>query len=548
VVRPRLLILALLAASCDGSPDLVAPPPAEPAPPADLVELDPARVLTRASLDARGVRPTIAELDRLEADPAALDALVAEFLADPRFGDRVADLFSEVYLTRTESYVVRFDSFGLDDLPMSEILASVGSEPLRILAEVAAEDLPITELVTADWTMADEVLAQIYPLDYPAGETGWQRAHYTDSRPAAGILATNGMWWRYQSTDSNANRGRANVTSRILLCHDYLTRPIEFDRNVDLLDEAALTDALRNNPGCVNCHASLDPLAAYFFGFSYYEISGNEIASYHPARERNWTDALGTPPAYYGAPGDDLADLGRQIAGDARFPQCMVEHVTELLLRRDVELLDTARLTEHREALLQGGMKLRPLFDSVMRSPEYRAANAPTGAEVPLKLVTPSLLASQIRDLTGFDWASLEGYDLLQSDANGFLSLAGGADGVYATRNARSPNSTLLLVQERLAEAAADYVVGSDAADRANARLFTEIDFTETPEAGREAMVAQIQRLHLRLFGTRVAADGPEVEANLELWSDVYAVDADIPRTWAGLLSALLRDPDFLLY
>ncbi|MEZ4236910.1 MAG: hypothetical protein R3F59_12305 [Myxococcota bacterium] len=538
-----IVALSLLSA-CDQPSEA----PAAEAPAGEAVPMDAARLLTRASLDVRGVRPTLAELDRVEADPDAVDAMITEFVDDPRFGDRVADLFSEVYLTRTESYQVRLDGFGLDDVSPADILGSVGDEPLQMLAEIAREDLPVTELVTGDWTMADDVLARMYPVDYPAGATGWQRVHYTDSRPAAGVLATNGLWWRYQSTDSNANRGRANVASRILLCHDYLTRPIEFDRNVNLLDEAAISDALRSNPGCVNCHASLDPLAAYFFGFSYYEITGSEIASYHPSRERNWTRVLGTPPSYYGEPGDDLGDLGRQIASDARFPQCMVEHVTELLLRRDLALVDTDRLTEHREALIQGGMKLRPLFESVMRSPEYGSATAPNGTEVPLKLVTPALLASEIRDLTGFDWTTVEGYDLLQSDAFGFLSLAGGADGVFTTSNARSPNSTLLLVQERLAEAASDYVVGTDAADRSAAKLFTEVDFTETPETGREAMVAQIQRLHRRIFGHEVAADGPEVEANLGLWSDLYAVDDDIPRCWAGLLSALLRDPDFLLY
>ena len=61
-------------------------------------------------------------------------------------------------------------------------------------------------------------------------------------------------------------------------------------------------------------------------------------------------------------------------------------------------------------------------------------------------------------------------------------------------------------------------------------------------------MVAQIQRLHLRIFGTRVEADGPEVEANLELWSDLYEVSLTIEDAWAGLLTVLLRDPDFLFY
>jgi hypothetical protein len=524
------------------------PPPAAPPAEAALARLSPTDQLTRASLDLRGVRPAIAEIERVEADPLALETLIDEYMVDPRFGARVADLFSEVFLTRTESYLVSFEGYGVEDISQASLLRSIGDEPLQMIAHVASNDRPLTDLVTADYTMGNEVLARLWPIDYPEGGTGWQEVHYIDGRPAAGLLASNSLWWRYQSTDSNANRGRANAVSRLFLCHDYLTRPIEFDRNVNLLDEEAINDALRTNPGCVNCHASLDPLAAYFFGFTYYEFTGGELSEYHPERERNWTQFLGTPPAYYGEPGDDLSDLGRQIASDHRFPECVVQHTTQLLLRRDVTAEDMDSLTRHREALLQGEMKLRPLLKSVLLSDEYRAAADDTPRGVPLKLVTPNLLLSQVHDLTGFDWQTVDGWSLLESDAMGFLTLAGGADGTYVVKNATSPNSTLLLVQERLAEAASDFVVASDAADRANARLFTEIDFTETPETGRDAMVAQIQRLHLLLFGDRVAADGPEVEANLSLWSELHEVEPDPARAWTGLLSALLRDPSFLLY
>jgi hypothetical protein len=544
VVRP--LLLSLLVA-CGGG-DESGQPGTTPAPEAKIPELTGPVLLSRISLDLRGVRPTEDEIARVEADPAAVDALVDEFLQDPRFEQRVIDLFAEVYLTRTENYLVDFS--GVELLyPTDDLLRSIGEEPLRIVAHAAMNDLPATDIVTGDWTMADEILASIYPLDYPAGETGWRVAHYTDGRPAAGVLATNGMWWRYQSSDSNANRKRANATSRILLCHDYLTRPIEFDRNVNLLDEAALSDALKTNPGCMNCHSSLDPLAAYFYGFWWYGFTIGEMSEYHPSREQGWEDMLGVSPAYYGDPGSSLADLGWQIAGDNRFPECLAQRVSEGLLRRDATLGDFDRLVEHREALIGSGMQLRALFRSVVSSPEYRAAAAadlPAEA-VPLKLTTPLLLASEVEDITGFDWQYM-GWDMLGSDQVGFLTLAGGADGVFTTRNASTTNPTLLLVQERLAEAAASYAVATDAADPAHARLFRRVDFTETPETGRDAMVAQLQDLHLRIFGTRVAADGEQVAANLGLWSDLYAVSGDPATAWTGVLSALLRDPDFVLY
>ena len=34
----------------------------------------------------------------------------------------------------------------------------------------------------------------------------------------------------------------------------------------------------------------------------------------------------------------------------------------------------------------------------------------------------------------------------------------------------------------------------------------------------------------------------------MELWSDLYEVSLTIEDAWAGLLTVLLRDPDFLFY
>ena len=40
---------------------------------------------------------------------------------------------------------------------------------------------------------------------------------------------TNGVWWRYYTTPNNFGRTRAAAISRLLLCEDYLLRPISFE-------------------------------------------------------------------------------------------------------------------------------------------------------------------------------------------------------------------------------------------------------------------------------------------------------------------------------
>lgn len=502
-------------------------------------QMTPVEVLERASLDVRGVRPSAAEVAAIEADPDSLDPTIDTFLQDDRFEKRVRDLWSEVYLTRSESYLIAGSSYGLDNVTFN---TSLGEEPLELLGYVAAHDLPYTDLVTADWTMVDDTLAQAWPTDYPAGGTGWKQVHYTDGRPAAGVLSTNTMWWRYTSTDSNANRKRANAISRILLCNDYLSRPINFDRNVNLLDSDAVAEAVTTNPSCVSCHTSLDPIASYLYGFWWYDYTNPlEARQYFPDREERWKSYTGAAPAWYGEPGYTLSDLGRQIAGDHRFPECATQQAFELLLRRDVTLDDTDRLTQHRNDFIDGGLTVRALFRSILADPQYRAGSTDTDGYVPRKLMTPDLLASAVEDLTGYHW-TYSGYDMLGSDTVGVRTLAGGADGYNVTATATTANATSVVVQERLAEAAAAWVVQNEPE-----RLFT-VDFSETPDTDRDAMVAQIQALHLRLYGHRVAADGDEVAAALELWSALYGIESDGRQAWAGVLSALLRDPDFLYY
>lgn len=541
-----MLLLLVACAGFESTPTEPTPVIADAAPEA-LPPLDARHLLTRISLDLRGTRPTLDELASVSADPAQVDVYADAWLTGPRFSTAVRRLFADAYLTRQDAFFVQAADYGLDDEP--GFAASVGEEPLQIVGYVAENDLPYRTVVTADWTMADERLGAAWPLDYPAGDVGWEQAHYTDGRPAAGVLSTNAMWWRYMSSLSNSNRGRANAISKILLCSDYLSRPIDFDRNVNILDSDALNDALQNNPGCVACHYSLDPLAAYLWGFYFVDYSyAPEISTYHPEREKMWDDyAGGVAPAYYGRPGYTLADLGDQIADDPRFDSCAVRRVYGGLLQRDLTLDDTESQLGHLAAFQGGGETLRSLYASVIASPEYRAAPSEDARAAPPKLVSPELLASTVEDLTGFRF-TYAGYDMLQTDTYGVRTLAGGVDGLYVTAPARAPTATMVMVQERLAEGAARYVVTHDRQHPEAPTLFTRIGFTETPSSGRDAMVAQIQDLHLRLFGNVVAADGPEVEANLGLWTELYETDHNPAEAWIGLLSVLLRDPLFLVY
>jgi hypothetical protein len=61
-------------------------------------------------------------------------------------------------------------------------------------------------------------------------------------------------------------------------------------------------------------------------------------------------------------------------------------------------------------------------------------------------------------------------------------------------------------------------------------------------------MVRQLQALYLRVFSKRVAADAAEIEQDLALWQELFSLTANTRIAWAGVLSSLLRDPEFIFY
>jgi hypothetical protein len=543
MTRTWLAAGAFLAASCDDTTF----PTLRPEPPPTLSS---DRLLTRVSLDLRGVRPTLDELDAVERDPAALDDLIERFLADERFLRRLEDVYSEIMYTRAGDYYVYFDVYrdpSLGGWTEDELVQHIGEEPLRMLSWLAANDRPVEEWVLGDWTMADEVLASIWPLSYPAGATGWQRVEYTDERPGVGVLATNGMWWFRGSMENNRNRGRANYVSRVFLCDDYLEREVPFVSSDVLDSDGAVGDAIRTNPGCVACHESLDPLASHFYGYWwYFHDKGipEQIERYHPERETLWRELTGTPPGYFGQPSGGLADLGRLVADDPRYGSCFVQNVWEKTTRTD---LDDAHvdLGDVRDAFDASGHRIPDVFRAVVQHPAYRGADP----RFELKMATPDLLSSQVEDLTGYRW-DRRGRDLVTS-SSGYVLLAGGADLDRVTGAAPTATVTSVLVQQRLAEAAAAHVVAHDQATTDGRLLFdAALTFTETPDGpGRERMQAQLAHLHRRILSRAVAVDGPEVDSLLSLWSDVAAATGGDPAAaWSAVVTVLLRDPDLMLY
>ncbi len=489
--------------------------------------MDPAAVLTRASVQLRGRLPTQAELDRAEA--GQLDPVLDSILADPAVGDRIADLVANRWRVRIDQ---------IDPLrPPGELQRSLGDEPLKILARIVNEDLPYTELVTGRWTMADENTASIWPLDYPAGASGWQVAHYTDERPESGVLSSNGLWWRYGTTKNNLSRGRANALTRILLCTDFAARPVVLDRSETGFDAAALREQTRTTPSCIGCHSAIDPIGSFLFGFGF-STETRKYASYDPGGEDLWRRSSGIAPSYFGQPGWTLTDLGNNLAADPRFITCAVRTVWEALVQRAAGPADEPALVRHREAFLDGDVTVRALLRSMFTDQAWRAAgdlDAPDSAQ----LMSPTTYARVVEQLTGLRW-TYEGVGMLENDTAGIRTLAGGADGVTVFVDSALPIPSQIIAYRTFAEVAAMHAVVHDRDRDPADRLFTDAALRGED---REAATAALAR---RVLG-RAITDADRADATA-LWDDAFALSSDPATAWAAVLAWLLGHPDFVTY
>ena len=500
--------------------------------PVSRMDMD-AAWLRRVSMDLRGFPPTEEELNALENDPESWKTLRDDYLEQDHLNERLVHIFAERWHTRVDVFDIEVFDYGLPATLEYAFERAVGEEPLRIMSRVVTEDLPWTEIVLADWTMANDILASVWPLSYPSGETDWAVAEYTDGRLGVGVLATNGLW-RYNTDESNMNRRRAAAISKLLLCEDYLVRPVAFSE-ADTTSEAT-ADAVHSDPYCLACHASLDPVAASLFGFWWLSLySEIEETTYHPEREALWEQFLGVEPAWYGTPISGLPDLGVSIARDSRFYTCAVETFAEPLWRRATTAADGEILEALRTQFLREDLNAKSLIAALTETEPYLEASP--------RMLTHDQFNSSLETITGFRWL-YEGFDQLDSDLpKGHRLLLGGVDGEAIRTPQRTPGFTWALVVKRAAEAAASTVVKRELIDDGERIMLLDVTIDDRP--GDAAFTQELRSLHRRLYS--VPADEAWLTEMEDMWS---AVITSNPATtaWQTVLTVMLRDPLLLTY
>ena len=272
------------------------------------------QTLRRAAIVFAGRVPTDEEYATLiDNDEESLRAAIRGLMQGPGFHDFLIRASNDRLLTDREVTVI--DGAATDDFVDWSNLryekATSGATPsevrqwenqfqygfmrapLELIAHVALNDLPYTEVLTADYIMANPFAARAYgattefsdqndvfefnPSEivsyYRDGESKVSEyslefgtrvidpGNLSTVYPHAGILNTNAFLLRYPSTATNRNRARSRWTY-----YHFLGVDIEksASRTTDPVALADTDNPTFHNSACTVCHSVLDPVAGAF--------------------------------------------------------------------------------------------------------------------------------------------------------------------------------------------------------------------------------------------------------------------------------------------
>lgn len=432
--------------------------------------------------------------------------------------------------------------------------------------------------------------AKIKALVSPNNKTGHQESA-TGFYPHAGLLTTFHYLRRYPTTETNRNRLRARMVYKHFLGVDALALAAR-------VSDAAAVSAKFKNPTmqaseCVVCHKTLDPIAGMFQDYWTFEKG-------YGRRKGGWFKDMFAA----GFEGEDLPKeerwrslqwLGERTAKDPRFAVAMVEHVYYILTGRKT-LLPPQDLDDPHYAAKRRGyheqrkqveaiairftnakFNLKSVFKDWILSEFYRADGLATAVADPrrraelddvglVRLLAPEQVERKVAAIFGKPWGRLNGQ---------LAILYGGIDSREVTERAADPSGAMGAIQRILANDVSCKHTALDFSRKpADRRLFPHIEPDVLPGASKEAD-AKIRRaivyLHQRVLGRYDTPDSPEVERTYQLftgivndaarrkgleaqesWSCRQGLLRPVPdphytvRAWRGVLTYLLRHPEFL--
>ena len=542
----------------------------------DLELADWDQTLRKASLSIAGRLPDSIERELVKRQgQVGLESVLDQMMTEEPFYDRLKEIYNDVLLTDrylsdgtmildperfpTARYFEEYENNSPDFIANAYGANwGIGREPLNLIAYVVRNNRNFGEILTADYTLVSSYTAQSYGL-YGSTFVGepFSKENLLEARiPGSvhvGLLTTPSFLNRFPTSATNRNRHRSRYVYKLFLDVDVMllgTRPLTTS-NID-----GDTPTM-NDPACVSCHATVDPLAGMFQNW-------NDEGFYRPP-ERGWHDdmvAAGFNGENYKKDGQEpLRWLAQRIVKAPGFQRAAVNTLYKGLIGDEPmglpedgetpEALAAIAAFEAQQAVLSeigrnfkdSGYNLKTVVKGIILSPYFRARNikedAPAERDLDYakigmgRLLTPEMLNRKIKTVLALDryWGEpgrLEPEQYLLSEDR-YLIYYGGIDSVSTTTRITQPNGIQVNVARRMSNELACRAVALDFSQTRKGRaLFPYVDAGTLPEnieddtieggANQDAIRLNIQYLHDRLLDERRVIGDDELERTFNLY------------------------------
>jgi mono/diheme cytochrome c family protein len=306
--------------------------------------------------------------------PEVLNAQVRRMLKDPKIGRLVQNFGGQWLQFRAlESHVPDFYKFPLWDNYMR---ISAVKETELFFGNIIREDRSITDFLDADYTFANQYLAEFYGLHDVKGPEF--RKVSLAGTPRRGLLGQVSVL----TASSYGNRTSVVLRGKYILETILNAPPPPPPPNVPDLDAAnAGEDATlrqrmevhRANAVCASCHSKMDPLG---FGLENFDA----IGSWREKDGKSPIDASGTLPD--GKSFNGPAELAAVLSSKRDvFAQCLVEKMLIFALGRGLEGSDRAEVKKITAGVIAGQYKFSSVVLGIVNSVPFqmRRADRSTG-------------------------------------------------------------------------------------------------------------------------------------------------------------------------
>ena len=289
-----------------------------------------------------------------------LDAEVARLIADPRF-ERFTSEFAAQWLALEKFAVLEPDRVRFP-LLTRDTRAWLKQEPVEFVQHLMRNNLPVRNLIASDFVLANEVIASYYDLPEKP-DSGFEFVPIPHQRRELGGVLSQAaiLAGLSDGRESNPVKRGAWLARRIIA-----EPPDDPPPNVPALPEnekqLSLRERLeqhRNQPGCAQCHAMIDPWGIPLEEFD----AGGRLKS-------QAVDAQSKLPDKTDVAG--FSELRTYLANDRldQVTYSVLKHLATYATGRSLTYTELEHLRQQGLELRAGGYRMQDLVRLVVQSPD----------------------------------------------------------------------------------------------------------------------------------------------------------------------------------